>query len=48
MYARARQEHRNGPHGVPDVKVIVPTFVSMCVLLYMFVFWQSRFSMVVQ
>ena len=50
---RARQEHRNDPHGVPDVKVIVSTacyhftsfhfYVYMCVC-YMFLFWQSHFS----
>ena len=53
IYARARQEHRNDPHDIPGVKVLVPSAcfhliefhirVYVCVC-YLFVFWQSRFS----
>ena len=52
IYARATQEHRNDPHGVPDVKVIVPSacfhlisfpLVSMCVFTICLYFGKAAF-----
>ena len=52
IYTHARQEHRDGPHGVPDVKVFVPSacfhlisfpFVSMCVFIICLYFGKAAF-----
>ena len=52
IYARARQEHGNDLHGVPDVKVIVPSacfhlisfhFMSMCGFIICLYFCKAAF-----